>query len=311
MRRFVFIAFAFVMMLGRSAPAADITPGELLAEVAKKYREMDTYESEGTITSDIDTGNMKMTMETTFTVRLKKPNLFLITWTQKMPMGGMEMPGAVWHDGTQNGFYMGAMNTWSVMKDESMALAAATGVSGGAANTIPKLFMTGLEEMMDPFFMLDEPVMEEEETIDGEECYVISASSIVWKKITYWISKSDRHIVKFAHSLEPPEGEKLEIPEMTDEMIEETLGMMGEEVTEESKKRIRDMMDQSREMMEEVKLKGLSTEQHAKISSPELSAADFRYELPKDAKRRDSLLNMIPNPAEDGDDADDADDGDQ
>jgi hypothetical protein len=42
------------------------------------------------ITSDIDSGGMKMTIETSFTMLLKKPNLTLITWTQKnMPMPGM------------------------------------------------------------------------------------------------------------------------------------------------------------------------------------------------------------------------------
>ena len=72
------------MMSGGCSPANDVDPDVLLADVAKKYSEMQTYESEGTITMKIDTDDMKATLKTTFTMRLKKPNLYLITWEQDM-----------------------------------------------------------------------------------------------------------------------------------------------------------------------------------------------------------------------------------
>ena len=89
---------------------------------------------------------MKMNTETSFSILLKKPNLYLISWTQKnMPMAGMTQGGAVWSDGTQPYLYMGVMNAYSKMGSDEMALASATGISGGAANTIPSLFLLGVQ----------------------------------------------------------------------------------------------------------------------------------------------------------------------
>ncbi len=75
---------------------------------------MDTYKADGTIISDIDTGGTKMNTETSFSIILKKPNLYVISWTQKMP--GMSMSGAVWSDGTQPYLYMGSNNSHKYFK---------------------------------------------------------------------------------------------------------------------------------------------------------------------------------------------------
>jgi outer membrane lipoprotein-sorting protein len=115
----------------------NITPNDILKRVDATYKSMQTYKAEGTITSDIDTGGMKMNMVTSFSILLKKPNLYLISWTQKnMPMPGMVQSGAVWSDGTQPYLYMGMMNAYSKITTDEMALGSATGISGGAAFTI-------------------------------------------------------------------------------------------------------------------------------------------------------------------------------
>lgn len=100
------IAIAVTSALLTTTSIADIiTPRDILEKVEATYKAMDTYKAEGTITSDIDTGGMKVNTATSFSIfsiLLKQPNLCLISCTQKnMPIPGMVQPGAAWSDGTQ------------------------------------------------------------------------------------------------------------------------------------------------------------------------------------------------------------------
>ena len=69
-----------VLMLGTNAFGDDSSPGEILKKVEATYKAMKTYKAEGTITSDIDTGGMKMKAETssrakTFSISAMLPRI--------------------------------------------------------------------------------------------------------------------------------------------------------------------------------------------------------------------------------------------
>ena len=71
------------------------------------YDSMQTYKAKGTIASEMESGGIKMSTNTEFSIVLKKPNLYLISWTQNnTAMPGMMQSGAVWSDGTQPYLYM-------------------------------------------------------------------------------------------------------------------------------------------------------------------------------------------------------------
>lgn len=295
-------AFAIIVLIrGTNGIADDMSPDELMKKVEATYAAMQTYKSEGTITTDMDTGGMKMKTETAFSILLKKPNLYLISWTQEnMPMPGMDSSGAVWSDGTQPYLYMGSsmMNTYSKMTSDEMALGGATGISGGAAFTIPAMFLQvfnhnmGLSnpEYSAPFRRLKDPTIEGSEMIGGEDCYVLTGPSATSKVETFWISKTSYLIRQAYETLDTPEGgtETPAIP--TGAQLEETMRSMGLEVTEESKKNMKQMMESSRTMLKNMKLKGSSTELHTSISSPELNKSDFKFDLPEGAVLKDSLF---------------------
>ena len=281
------------LLLGTNAFGDDTSPNEILKTVAATYKTMKTYKAEGTITADIDGGGMKMKTETSFSILLKKPNRYLISWTQKtMPMPGMVQSGAVWSDGTQPYLYMGIMNAYSKVASDEIALGGATGISGGAAFTIPSLFMSAFKEQSAPFSRLKDPKIERTEKVEGEDCYLISGASTVSKKEAFWISKSTYLILKYRRSFEPPEGGR-QMPEMTDEQLEEAIKGMGQEVTKESKKKMREVMAKSRTMLKTVKMKGSSTELQANVSSPELNNSDFAFALPEGTVLKESLFGGV------------------
>lgn len=175
-----------------SSLAQEITPSELFAKVKSAYDSLETYKSEGTITADMTTGGTAVKLETSFSIVLKKPNLYLVSWTQKMPMG-MSQVGAVWNDGTQPYLYMG--DSYSKMSDDETALASATGISSGAAFNIPTLFLPVFREEAGWPTRLKDAKIEAAEKVGDEDCYVVSGASPASRNrclMEFWAEPSAR-----------------------------------------------------------------------------------------------------------------------
>lgn len=281
------------ILSGLQSFAEDQSASEVFDKVLAAYGSMETYQARGTIYTNIDTGGVKANMTTSFSLLLMKPNRYRISWEQKnlaMPSAGQS--GAVWSDGEQPYLYMSGMAAYSEMSGDDMALGAATGISGGAAMTIPSIFLSVLEEQPAPFSRLIDPEIEMIQKIDGEDCFVIGGPSTLSKKETFWISTSRYLIKKYERSFEPPE-EGLEFPEASDEELEESIRALGQEVTEESKKNMKEMMESMKSMMKNMDMKGSSIEQHTVISSPEVDDTDFSYTPPEGTVQKDSLFGEL------------------
>ena len=82
----------------------------------------------------------------------------------------------------------------------------------------------------------------------------------------------------------------------TQEHIEKIIKGMGLEVTEETKKKMKEMMKDTNEVMKSVSAQGFSTETHINISSPELSAKDFNFMPPQGAVQKKSLFEGTCGP---------------
>jgi len=281
------ILFSITILLwGGRVIADDPSADQILKQVEVAYESLQSYKATGTIAVDMDTGATKLKQETRFSILLKRPNMYRITWNQT---GMTKQSGAVWNDGNRPFLYMSAMNAYSQMASDEIALGGATGISGGAAHTIPSLFLPTFKAQTAPFSRLKNVQIEKSETLDGEDCYVISGSSTVSKKETFWVSKSSHLIRQYSRSLEPPKGGAL-IPEMTDKQIEESIKALGQKVTEKRKAEMKQMMERMRTQMKTMNLKGLSMETHSNIASPNLADADFQYSPPEGAVLTENML---------------------
>jgi hypothetical protein len=289
MRASIVALVCTVGFLGSATWGAEETPKAIFEKVAAKYASMQTYSAEGTVVTDMDSGGGKSQSETKFSIRLKKPNLYLISWSDKTQSGpGMSMSnsGAVWNAGKQAYLYMGPGNCYEKAESDAMALAGATGISGGAAHTIPSLFFPSLKLGHSLFARFIDPKLERNEKVDGEECYVIGGSTKGSKRETFWISKERHLILKHSRSLEPPERSASAQAEYEGEMKKavEQAGIRDEttrQIMRDALKRIRD-------------LKGTSVEAQRKTASPKLSEKDFEFRLPADAKLSHRLFPNDP-----------------
>jgi hypothetical protein len=276
-----------VLLYGCGDPSAQ----EVLAEVEVTYRDLETYVSEGTIEGKISLGGMEEEGEVAFRLLLKKPNLYLITWKAKDGEG--EGEGAIWNGGSQPYTYYrvegpdGDRYSYCKARDDSSAIAAANGVSHGASSTIPPLFFPefypdwqrGLSSVF-----VENARIDRVEEVQGEACYVITGPSASCKEETYWISKSRNFIVKYYHSIGPPDG-AIPLPKFDEETIAK---LLGPEASDEVVARLKERTDEAAEIWESPDLTGSSTETHTRISTPVLGKAEFRYKVPKGAVLKES-----------------------
>jgi hypothetical protein len=289
------VVWSVVILIGTFCFAQENEPSAIFKKVTDKYQSMETYSAVGTIISEVDHSGSKMNIETSFSIKMKKPHLYLISWDQQNSMmpGGTQS-GAVWNDGSQPYLYMGIMKAYSKMSSDEMALGAATGISGGAAFTIPSLFLSVFTKRPAPFARLIDPKLTGSEQVEGDACYVITGSSSISKTETFWISKKTYMIRKYSRSFEPPEG-GAKVPKITDQQLEEAVKAMGQEVTEARKDAMRNMRNQIEDSSKTAKLKGVSTEIHTKIDTSELKGGNFAFPLPLGTVLKESLFGGMLN----------------
>jgi hypothetical protein len=285
----------FLSLFATICPAQSTQPAAIFDHVLAQYKSMNAYSSEGTITEDVNAGGVKTTLQTTFSIKMKKPNQYLITWNQiNAVVPAFSQAGAVWNQGSQPYLYMAGLKAYSKITGDDFALGSATGISGGAAFTIPTLFLTTLKNYPTPFSRLINPQIEAGERIDGDDCYVISGSSTVSKNESFWISKATYMIKKYSRSLDPPAG-GFKITQMTDQQLDDAIKASGQEVTDATRQQMRDMIKKADQNMQTANLSGSSTEVQLKISSPDLKDADFAFNVPPDAVLKDSLFGPATN----------------
>jgi hypothetical protein len=273
------VLWLVLIMTGTACSAEETQPRAILKKVIAAYESKETYSAEGTIIMDGVASGRKLNSEMSFSMKLKKPNLYLIVWNFKtVPTPPHFHLGAVWNDGTQPYLYEEPMNAYFKMSSDEMALDVAIGKSGGATSTIPSLFFVRKKRPVS-FARLADPKLGGSERVEGEDCYVITGSTTTSKAETFWISKKTYLIRKHSHSLEPPEG-GAKRPKMTDQELEEAIKAMGQEVTEERKEALRKIMQQTRDYRKAAKPKGLWTELYTKIDAPKLKEADFVFAVP-------------------------------
>ncbi len=259
--------------------ASDPTAIEIIQKVQAKYAGFDSYSSEGEIVTDMDMSGVdvdtipgmtdartkklreskelqdalkkRRTFKHIFSIKLARPDYY-IEWDQKVHEKHSNT-GAVWSKGKEH-FVFNAKRKTSP-KDRRMALASATGVSGGAANTIPSLFFAQPANVLP---QLNEVRQEGQEAIDGDQCYII-AGKMANMTMKYWISKDTLLIRQRQQIL----GGKHEIPELSDEDIKKALESTGGQATDEAIRKFKDRLRLSQIMAS--KIKGTITEIHRNI----------------------------------------------
>ena len=261
------VAFTIVILIiSTNAYSNDPSATEILKEVANTYKAMKTYKAEGTITEESEINNNKGVVEILFSILLKKPNQYIITWTQMDTSPEMGHSVTVWSDGTQPFFYYRVYNAYYKMTNDETVLRRVKGLHG-PFTIIPLLFLPVFKEHQIPFSWLKNPKVEKIEKIGEEDCYVISGSSEISSSENIWISKKSYLVRKYYRFRNSSDHTNVYLKYL--KLNKSKLNFSDEQIEEKM------------ENYKKTKTSSSFTEVYNKISSPELNKEDFNYTVPK------------------------------
>jgi hypothetical protein len=177
---------AMVVLSCRKADG-NLPASEVFKKAQEKYAALTSYSDEGKTVAILN----GMTLTTTFTIRLARPNFYRIEWEQNNDSAfstSKTKPQAVWSAGEGDFLEMAGKGAQKQASQE-MALGGATGISGGAAATVPGTFFkmnwgnqhgsSGAGEKR-----------QADEKVGKVDCYVF-ASELKGAAKTLWIGKQD------------------------------------------------------------------------------------------------------------------------
>jgi outer membrane lipoprotein-sorting protein len=135
----ILVACGAALLAVSCRQAADVLlPGEIFKRAQEKYASLTSYSDEGKSVGHFNGA----TITTSFAIRLARPNFYRIKWeqsTESTAGATKNKPQEVWSAG-QGDFLDMLGNGGQKQASQELALAGATGISGGAAATIPGTF---------------------------------------------------------------------------------------------------------------------------------------------------------------------------
>jgi RNA polymerase sigma factor (sigma-70 family) len=159
-----------------------LTPPEIFKKAQDTYAALSSYSDEGKTVAVIN----DMTLTTTFTIKLARPDLYRIEWEQSVT-SSFANKGVVWSAGAGDFVTLGSRVAQKETSKES-ALSSATGVSGSAAATIPGTFFK--MNWGNQLGAVSGEKQQADEKIGDVDCYVFTSESKGRTK-TLWIGKRD------------------------------------------------------------------------------------------------------------------------
>jgi hypothetical protein len=283
------LGFAWFDVVAQTQPAAVLAAPGIVAKLAANYAGLTNFTVTGRVIEDIDASGgknpavapksdeLKYDLGTpgrviTFSIRLAKPDFYRIEWSQRIS-DSYSQKGATWSSGDGD-FLLLADKKRRIEGGMDMALASATGVSGGVASTLPPIFF---QRPTNELQSLGNLALLPEEKIGDDVCYVVSGGLngqkvILWITKDYWL-KQKKMIL----------GASMKMPEMSDEDIKKALSAIGQAATPEAVATMRETMKSVQAMSS--KMKGSITEKYETFSANS-SAAKESFDDESDSKKQ-------------------------
>lgn len=177
-----------ICIFSRGFADEGIAPDVVLERMHDVYAKAETYQDTGVVETIMDLGNRKQTMTQTFSIVFRRASSIKIEWIDIM-FGGQKSRFVLWSDGKLTQTFWEQLNQVQKSQSLMMGIAGATGVSGGAAHTIPSMLLKDLH--MSALSVLTDVKLLKEEVFEDVECYVIVGKHPAGFDYTLWIGKSD------------------------------------------------------------------------------------------------------------------------
>jgi len=183
----ILVGCTSTVALSSEASGDNLAPSEIFNKAQEKYASLTSYSDEGKTVATLN----GMTITTTFSIRLARPNFYRIEWEQSNDSTFTKTKAqtrAVWSAG--EGDFLDFTGT-GAQKQASLesALASATGISAGAAATVPGTFFKSNwgNQFGRP---VSSRKQQADEKVGDVDCYVFT-SELNGTTNTIWLGKQD------------------------------------------------------------------------------------------------------------------------
>jgi len=148
-----------------------VNPTAVLEKMRETYARASNYQDTGIVEAVINMNATTTTMTQPFSIAYQEPDRIKVEWLASLP-GGQQLRSVLWSDGDVARKYSEVRNEVRKEKSLKMGVAAATGVSFGAAHTVPTMLLRGLKESW--LSSSSDTRYVKEEAFEGVPCFVIS-----------------------------------------------------------------------------------------------------------------------------------------
>lgn len=284
-RTWGFVGIALILLHAVCLPltwAEKPSPEFLIRQVINTYRSLETYRVTGHTDTELTQFNQggKVSHRThRFSILLKKPNGYLITWEDDFPPFKTALHGAAWNAGTQAYVYSQTAKGYMKIPTDLVNLQMQTGVSSGSTSVIPELFFAFFPEKDLRLSRLNNPIVKGREEIAGKQCYVLEGrdKNMVF---TYWISVDNFYIRQHTFHAHNPNGQEMDL-ELTEEGVKEQLRLRGVEPTRERIESTIRMAEMAKKAMQNQRSQLIATDHFSDISLPTVSVQDLQFAVPE------------------------------
>ncbi len=261
--------------------ADEPTPEFLIRQVINTYRSLATYQVTGqtdTEITDFNQGGKVSQLTHRFTILMKKPNGYHITWEDDFLPYYQAKQGAVWNSSRQAYVYNQSVGGYMKIPTDFVNLRSCAGVSTGSTLILPALFFAFFPEQDTQLSMLKDPVVKGREEVDGVQCYVLEGRD-QQKVVTYWIATNNFLIHQYALLIDQPNGREMDL-DTTEEEAKADLRAQGLEPTKERIKHFIRTLEISSKALKQLRSRLIATHHFSKISLPDIHSVDLEFSVP-------------------------------
>lgn len=184
---------AIFILHAASAAAAAETPQQLLGQMRAAYAALRSYSDTGVVLTHMPRNDLPN--ETTFRSVFARPGLFRFEWTSHHaypPLRHIKFNSVIWSNGDGAYFWSdwgGNGETLEKQDSLEMAVAAATGVSHGAAHTIASLLLPPMGRTIGEGVTWDGKTTVED--VEGVACHHFTGQHKGLGHFELWVGKDD------------------------------------------------------------------------------------------------------------------------
>lgn len=197
-RYYILLLIGFALLLSVSpVPTAKaeeahldkLTADDIIRRMAQVYATSESYSDRGSVISVFISTDGTRTVEKPFKTAFVRPDRFRFEYIEKKTLGKNSQYIAYKNGNDIKVYWNIGPEMVSKIQTLSEALAAAAGISSGAARTVPTMLIPTESEFRNAIIFYD-PQRIDDVVVNGIDCFQISDPA-EYRRLTLWIGKKD------------------------------------------------------------------------------------------------------------------------